>query len=141
MVRGQLLDVPRGQGDVAVVGQDDQLLVAGAVDRGQDLLDARVHGLAALHDPRIQAFEDVDQAASRGDGNDAITGSAGFTLGANSLTASLTIGKPYILSFWAYAGSQVVVSGNAVLKKTGPTNNNFTYYEYTVAAGSAAPKP
>jgi len=25
------------------------------------------------------------------------------------------------------------------LKKTGPTNNNFTYYEYAVAAGSAAP--
>lgn len=71
--------------------------------------------------------------------SNAITGSTGFTLGANSLTASLTIGKPYILSFWAYAGSQVVVSGNAVLKKTGPTNNNFTYYEYAVAAGSAAP--
>jgi len=46
--------------------------------------------------------------------SNAITGSAGFTLGANSLTASLTIGKPYILSFWAYAGSQVVVSGNVV---------------------------
>ena len=71
--------------------------------------------------------------------SNSITGSAGFTLGANSLTASLTIGKPYILSFWAYTGSQVVVSGNAVLKKTGPTNNNFTYYEYAVAAGSAAP--
>ena len=61
-VRRQLLDVPRGQNDVAVVGQHDQLLVARAVDRGQDVLHARVHRLAALHHARAQAAEDFQKA-------------------------------------------------------------------------------
>ena len=55
----ELLDVLRGQHDVAVVGQDDQLPVAGAVDRGEDVLNARVHCLAALHNSRAEAAEDL----------------------------------------------------------------------------------
>jgi len=66
----------------------------------------------------------------------AITGAAGCNLSGRSVTTAITIGKPYILSFWASTGSAVSVSG-ATLTKTGPTNNNFTYYEYAVAAGGS----
>jgi len=79
-------------------------------------------------------------------GSDPIYNSAGTVTGARSLnlgsvtsiSTSLNIGKAYLLTFWT-DGSSVSVSGNATLKKSGPTVNGFTYYEYVVTAGSAAP--
>ncbi|HEY4111128.1 hypothetical protein [Puia sp.] len=65
----------------------------------------------------------------------AITGAAGFDLGGRTLTASFAVGKPYILSFWAYSGASVSVSGGTLVK-TGPTYKNFTYYEYSLSSGS-----
>ena len=68
--------------------------------------------------------------------SNAITGVAGCNLAGFTISTGISIGKPYILSFWAYSGAQVSVSG-ATLTKTGPTYNNFTYYEYSVAAGAS----
>jgi hypothetical protein len=69
--------------------------------------------------------------------SNAITGSGGFDLGGRTLTASFAVGKPYILSFWAYSGAAVSVSGGTLVK-TGPTYKSFTYYEYAVGSGSPA---
>ncbi|MBS1918294.1 MAG: hypothetical protein JST87_18655 [Bacteroidetes bacterium] len=69
------------------------------------------------------------------------TGVNTFTLqasGANSLTASsLNTSRPYILSFWASNGN-VSVTGGATLVKSAPTYNGFTYYEYSIAQGTAS---
>src|SRR6266851_1818928 len=62
---GQADDLLRRGDDVAVVGQQDDLVVGNRFDRGQHVLRAGVHGLAALDD-RVdaEAAKDVDQPAS-----------------------------------------------------------------------------
>jgi hypothetical protein len=54
----------------------------------------------------------------------------------NSLTASVNQAKSYLLSFWASDALQV--SASAVLRKSTPTINGFTYYEYLVAEGNSS---
>lgn len=67
-----------------------------------------------------------------------ITGSRAFTLSAGkSFTTPLNSSKAYTLSFWA-STSTIAVSAGATLVKSGPTYNNFTYYEYDIAAGTAS---
>jgi hypothetical protein len=69
------------------------------------------------------------------------TGYNNFTLqasGANSLSASgLNTATAYILSFWA-SNSNVAVTGGATLTRSAPTYNGFTYYEYSIAAGTSS---
>ncbi len=74
----------------------------------------------------------------------AFTGSNSFILNnkipgvITSITSNITINKPYVLSFWASPFSFITVGGNPPLRKTGPTYNGFTYYEYAVPAGTTA---
>jgi hypothetical protein len=69
----------------------------------------------------------------------AITGTQGFNLSSvNSISTTIPINVPYVLSFWSTNGS-LSVSGSASLGKTGPTINGFTYYEYNISSGSASP--
>jgi hypothetical protein len=69
------------------------------------------------------------------------TGSNNFTLlssGANSLTAgSLNTATAYTLSFWA-TNANVTVTGGASQLKWAPTYNGYTYYEYSIAAGTSS---
>jgi hypothetical protein len=66
-----------------------------------------------------------------------ITGSRGFVLTSNTLSASLNTAKPYILSFWA-SNSGVTVTGGATLSKSGPSYLGMTYYEYSIAQGTSS---
>lgn len=73
--------------------------------------------------------------------NSAITGTKSFPLGSgpmgsNSLSAPMNTAKPYTLSFWATAA--ITVSAGATLTKSAPTINGFTYYEYSIAQGTAS---
>jgi|GEM_PF-594772 len=68
------------------------------------------------------------------------TGTNAFGLlqgSANSITSTnmLDTLKSYILSFWA-SNSHVSVSSGATLVKSAPTYNGYTYYEYTIEAGT-----
>ena len=70
-----------------------------------------------------------------------VTGGRGFNLNArtlspNDISTNITFNKPYILSFWAYQFSNVVVGTALTLTKSGPTINGFTYYEYSVPGGT-----
>jgi hypothetical protein len=69
-----------------------------------------------------------------------VTSTGTFNLkaqGGNSLSATgLNTAKKYILSFWTDLPT-VLVSGGATLKKTGPTFNGFTFYEYEVSQGTS----
>ena len=51
--------------------------------------------------------------------------------------SSLNTATAYILSFWA-TNSNVTVTGGATLTKSAPTYNGFTYYEYSIAAGTSS---
>jgi|694.fasta_scaffold14704_8 hypothetical protein len=67
--------------------------------------------------------------------NRSITGKRSFQLtNGNELWAKVNHPKPYIISFWAINNSISIDNGNhiAVLKKSTPTINGFTYYEYEV---------
>lgn len=67
----------------------------------------------------------------------AVTGTRYLPLAGSSLSASLANGqKPYTLSFWA-TNTSVNVNGNATLVKSGPTIGGYTYFEYTIAQGTA----
>ncbi|MDX2048315.1 MAG: DUF5977 domain-containing protein [Chitinophagaceae bacterium] len=66
-----------------------------------------------------------------------VTGKRSLVLSAsNSLSTNLNTAKPYRLSFWA-TNSGVTVAGNATLTKSAPAINGFTYYEYSIAQGTA----
>jgi YD repeat-containing protein len=70
--------------------------------------------------------------------DNSLTGKMCFDLSNNrTLSASILINKDYILSFWAK--NSVMVSGGAVLIKSGPTVGNWTYYEYKLLQGTASP--
>jgi Family of unknown function (DUF5977) len=64
----------------------------------------------------------------------AITGNRSMNLGGGSFLRMKPIptGKTHVVSFWATT-STITVSGGA-LKKSGPTYNGFTYYEYEIAS-------
>jgi len=67
-----------------------------------------------------------------------VTGARGFNLNnrdlsPNSISANISINKPYVLSFWAT--SHVSLGSALTLLKSGPTIKGFTYYEYSVPAG------
>ena len=66
-----------------------------------------------------------------------ITGTRGFNLPGNTLTASINTAKPYILSFWANLAG-VTISAGATLTKSGPVYNGMRYYEYAIAQGTAS---
>ncbi len=57
--------------------------------------------------------------------------------GQRPVTTSIAIAKPSIVSFWATTTNFTTNMGNAVI--TGPTVNGWTYYQYALAAGAAAP--
>jgi len=66
-----------------------------------------------------------------------ITGTAAFSLGynGNTLSAGLNTARAYTLSLWSTAA--VTVSSSAVLKKSAPTINGYTYYEYNIPQGAS----
>lgn len=65
----------------------------------------------------------------------AVTGNYSFELAVtNSLSANINVNKPYRLSCWATA--PIIVNGNATLVRSAPTINGFTYYEYSIQAGT-----
>lgn len=66
----------------------------------------------------------------------AVTGARSFELFGKSLTANLNTAKLNQLSFWATA--PVSVSAGATLVKSAPAINGFTYYEYSIAAGTSS---
>ncbi len=67
-----------------------------------------------------------------------VTGAKAFSLNGNTLTRSaLNSIKPYTLSFWANTAGVSVTTG-ATLVKTAPVINGFTYYEYSIAAGTTS---
>ena len=71
-----------GHQDVAVVGQDDDLIGRQLGDRLIEILGARVHRLAAGHDDmRAQAAEDVRQAFARRNHDDTGTVNGGERAG------------------------------------------------------------
>ncbi len=55
-----------------------------------------------------------------------------------SLTATVTINQAYKLSFWASASSFILNSGISP-SVTGPNLNGWTYYEFDLPSGTAAP--
>jgi hypothetical protein len=69
--------------------------------------------------------------------NTAVTGVNGFALTGNSLTATITQGKPYRLTYWAN-GAVTINGAGAKLITTGPINNGYTYYEYELAATTSS---
>ncbi|MFP5043019.1 DUF5977 domain-containing protein [Parasediminibacterium sp. JCM 36343] len=68
----------------------------------------------------------------------AVTGKYSCSLSASSgLSATIAnTTKPYTLSFWAT--SELTVTTGTTLVKHAPTVNGFTYYEYTIPAGTAS---
>ncbi len=67
-------------------------------------------------------------------GTNYITGKQSLLLtSSNSLTAPLNTNKTYIISFWSTTA--LSLSGGAVMLKSAPQNNQFTYYEYRLPAG------
>lgn len=54
-----------------------------------------------------------------------------------TFTTTLNPAKPYLISFWSTT-SGITVSGGAVLVKSSPTINGFTYYEYEVPQGNSS---
>lgn len=69
-------------------------------------------------------------------GTTAITGARSFALFGKTLTANLNTTKVNRLSFWTTAS--VSVSAGATLTKSGPNINGFTYYEYSISAGTSS---
>ncbi len=65
-----------------------------------------------------------------------ITGSRGFNMTGNTLSAPINTARPYILSFWA-STSDVTISAGATNTKSGPVYNGMRYYEYSIAQGTA----
>jgi Family of unknown function (DUF5977) len=105
---------------------------------------------AVVDKPAYTSFEDtawsrtgwtVSGIISFNNNAPSVTGSNNFALlssGANSLkAASLNTATAYTLSFWANNGN-VTVTGGATLTKSAPTYNGFTYYEYSIAAGTSS---
>jgi hypothetical protein len=66
-----------------------------------------------------------------------VTGNRSFNLNGRSFTRLLNTDKDYILSFWAN-NSNVSVGSGSTLKVSSPTINDFTYYEYAIASGTAS---
>jgi Family of unknown function (DUF5977) len=107
-----------------------------------------INANALVDKPAYTSFENADLsrsgwtlAGTESRTAQAQTGDSSLTLqasGVNSLTAgSLNTATAYILSFWATNGN-VVVTGGATLTKSAPTYNGFTYYEYSIAAGTSS---
>ncbi len=62
----------------------------------------------------------------------ALTGKKYFTFSNNFITGKVNINKKSIVSFWATKNSNINIS-NAVLKNTGATIKDWTYFEYEVS--------
>lgn len=90
--------------------------------------------------PAYSSFEDDGlggwtlQGAPTYNTSSSITGSRSLVLAAGkTLTAYLNTSAPYRLSFWST--NSLSVSAGATLKKSAPTINGFTYYEYIIQQG------
>jgi hypothetical protein len=68
--------------------------------------------------------------------NTAVTGDKAFVLSGNSLSATITQGNIYKLSFWA-TGTVTISGVGATLITSGPIVNGFTFYEYDIATVSS----
>ncbi|MES2372834.1 MAG: DUF5977 domain-containing protein [Bacteroidota bacterium] len=113
-----------------IYGYDDKYIIASVINA------------SAADVPAYTSFETNDQGRWQVNGTPyfggtvVVTGTGAFTLaGSNSLSANINTAKAYTLSCWATSG--VSVSGSAVLAKSGPTINGFTYYEFNVPQGVA----
>lgn len=68
------------------------------------------------------------------DCSQSVTGKRSLTLSQGIvLSAPVNRAKAYYVSFWAVSGSYNI---NGLLKKSSPTINGFTYYEYLIPAGT-----
>ena len=66
-----------------------------------------------------------------------ITGSRGFNMTGNTLSAPINTARPYILSFWSN-NSSVTISAGATNTKYGPVYNGMHYFEFNIAQGTAS---
>ena len=140
-------------GNSNLVGMQDEGLrsVASIYDYSDEYVDATVINADPLADKiAYTSFEYSDLSRSGWSVSGSVqinvkspsaTGYNNFTLlashGNSLISGALNSGKAYILSFWASGGS-VAVSSGSTLVKTGPSYNGYTYYEYTMAAGSGS---
>jgi hypothetical protein len=64
-----------------------------------------------------------------------ITGRQYYTMTATAITASVPNTKPYTVSYWSKNGALTV---NGVAATQGPTKGLWTYYQHSLAAGTAS---
>ncbi len=114
-----------------IYGYDDKFIVGSVVNA--DLI---------IDKPAYTSFETSDLGGWTITGtpvfenNNGVTGTKALSLTTGiSISATLNIAKPYILSFWS--NTTTVTVTNATLMKSNPTVNGFTYYEYEIAAGNS----
>ncbi|HWK07240.1 MAG TPA: DUF5977 domain-containing protein [Puia sp.] len=67
-----------------------------------------------------------------------ITGTRGFNLAGNTLTATLNTSRAYILSYWINTAGSVTLSAGATNTIYNPTNNGMRYYQYNIAQGTTS---
>lgn len=67
-----------------------------------------------------------------------ITGSRGFNMTGNTLSANINTARPYILSYWIGGSGTVTISAGATNTKYNPTYNGMRYFEYNIAQGTAS---
>jgi hypothetical protein len=67
------------------------------------------------------------------------TGNKCLMLAPTGLTTTVSINKPYVLSFWATTNAADIGVPGAVPAIAAPTINGWTYYEYRLPAGSPSP--
>ena len=74
-------------------------------------------------------------------GNYGFTGSRSYDLtSSKTITASATGSQPYIVSYWSRGGGLTVKSNGTIIavKSSGPTRNQWTYYEHLLPAGTTS---
>jgi hypothetical protein len=119
-----------GRSVVSIYDYNDNYIVASVVN-ADPLADA----------PAYTSFETSSLGGwvltgSTAPGVGAMTGTQSFALSSgNSLAAPMNTAKSYTVSLWAT--SAVSVNGGIAPIKSAPVINGFTYYEYTIPAGSS----
>lgn len=135
-----------------VVGEGNRSVVNIYDYNDKYIVAAVINADPAADKPAYTSFESLDLSrsgwAASGGSNyynlnvPSPTGNNTYSLlanGANSLTASsLNSSKSYILSFWSSNANFTIGYTGYSLAKSGPTINNFTYYEYNLPAGGTS---
>lgn len=117
--------------------------VANIYDYNDKYITASIINTTSLTDkPAYTSFETDNTGGFTINGvpvyqNNAVTGIRNFLLsGNNSISASVSNTKSYRLSVWSTAG--ISINGGAVLVKSSPTINSYTFYEYIIPEGNTS---